>query len=387
MRRVIVLVIFFLFSLHALTDKRVAVMEISVDSSSKQYFTAKQLEQATQYLYSKLAGKMNIINQTQLKEVYQDMIEEGREKSRKMCVDDACRIELGRNAAANYNMNTRISVFAGTCTLTVELINLRTTLSEQGSGAATEFRCNIRSLKKAINKVSSLLLGERKSTKKKRNPPVDSDADKAACSYVKEKNDIDVWKEYLAKFPNGSCSFEANIIISKSNKNSVDNYKIYEKSDAMLVKDKDTGLMWQQFHSKSRMTWFAAEKYCENLAYRNYGEFHDWRLPTISELKTVIKGCQSGSSTCKVEDSCLSLTFCYRDNSCSCPKNKGPGEKGFYWSKGVWKYRGDEEAKFWSSSRHSLVMEFFWYISFQNGGVGPYQRGSHRHYVRCVRGD
>ena len=150
-RLLFVLTLLVALFLSGTTNKRVAVMEIGVDKTSKQYFKQSQLEAATQYFYSKLAGKMNIINQTQLKEVYQEMVTEGRVKSRKRCVDDACRIELGRNAAANYNMNSRITAFAGSCTLTVELINLRTTMSEEGEGASANFKCNVNGLRKSID--------------------------------------------------------------------------------------------------------------------------------------------------------------------------------------------------------------------------------------------
>ncbi|MCK5808880.1 PEGA domain-containing protein [bacterium] len=161
MRRITFLILLFaMFMLFAdFSTQRIAVMDIVPDESARGTFSEKQLHAATQYLYSKLAGKFNLINQTQLKEIYAEMIEEGRVASRKQCIDDNCRIELGKSASANYNLNARISQFAGSCTLTVEMINLKTTMVEQGNAASADFQCNINGLQKAIVRVASILTG------------------------------------------------------------------------------------------------------------------------------------------------------------------------------------------------------------------------------------
>lgn len=161
MHRAIFFILLFTISILSaeISSQRIAIMEIVTDESAKDVFTDKQLQRATQYLYSKLAGKLDIINQTQLKEVYEDMIEEGRIASRKECVDDGCRIELGKSASANYNLNSRITQFAGTCTFTVEMVNLKTTMVEQGNASAVDFHCDINGLKAAIITVSALLTG------------------------------------------------------------------------------------------------------------------------------------------------------------------------------------------------------------------------------------
>ncbi len=162
MKVVIFLISFLLFSAlcGGVSSQRIAIMNIIADSSAKKYFSERELENATKYLYAKLAGKLDIINMTQLKEVYDELVEEGRLASRKQCVDEQCRIELGQEAAANYNLNAVITQFAGTCTLTVEMINLKTTMSEKGKGASQDFKCSIEGLKDAIVKVSQKLTGE-----------------------------------------------------------------------------------------------------------------------------------------------------------------------------------------------------------------------------------
>lgn len=50
------------------------------------------------------------------------------------------------------------------------------------------------------------------------------------------------------------------------------------------VSDAETGLMWAAKDNGGIITWDDARRYCEN--YRG-GGYSDWRLPTISELRTL----------------------------------------------------------------------------------------------------
>jgi len=50
------------------------------------------------------------------------------------------------------------------------------------------------------------------------------------------------------------------------------------------VKDKKTGLIWQQ-ETIGPMSWKDALLYCQNLSL---GGFHDWRLPNIKELSSIV---------------------------------------------------------------------------------------------------
>ena len=357
-RLLFVLTLFVVLFLSGMTNKRVAVMEIGVDKTSQKYFKHSQLEAATQYLYSKLAGKMNIINQTQLKEVYQEMVAEGRVKSRKMCVDDACRIELGRNAAANYNMNSRITAFAGTCTLTVELINLKTTMSEQGEGASANFNCNVSGLQKVIDDVTRQLLNKRKTTISS------TERDEKACEYAQKKGDTTVWKEYLRQFPKGLCAFVAKLAIKNSPSDDTiekSHYKLYKKGIDMLIRDTRTTLIWQHDISTEAMTWEASKQFCSHF---DDGGYTDWRQPTIKELRRHIKGCSA------TEGSCVSY--------------QGSGKKGFYWEKDVWDYRGDDFGVFWTSTLTQDKVPAVWIVSFYNGNVYPAAKTS-INYVMCVR--
>ena len=52
------------------------------------------------------------------------------------------------------------------------------------------------------------------------------------------------------------------------------------------VSDLDTDLMWQQATTSGVYIWDDAVKYCKNLILAGY---LDWRLPTVEELRTIIK--------------------------------------------------------------------------------------------------
>jgi len=149
----------------------------------------------------------------------------------------------------------------------------------------------------------------------------------------------------------------------------------YEIRDEVVI-DESASLMWQRKSAERKMEYEEAYAYCENLVL---GGYSDWRLPTISELKTLIVGCQSASDACKVSDDCLSASC--RSKGCSCPDYRGKGEDGFYWQRGVWQGGGNW---FWSSSVLDDAPESAWRIAFDNGDISPNKQRV-ENSVRCVR--
>lgn len=143
--------------------------------------------------------------------------------------------------------------------------------------------------------------------------------------------------------------------------------------------DSSTGLMWQNGDDHG-YDLDAAVAYCENLDWAGYG---DWRLPTISELRTLIRGCP-GTETggdCNVTVDCASVKDCY-DFSCGgCPYKEGPGLEGRYWPDDLagegWWYCS-------TTTTTDITMVDVWVVDFY--GASVYFSGADYGYqVRCVR--
>ena len=126
------------------------------------------------------------------------------------------------------------------------------------------------------------------------------------------------------------------------------------------------GLDWSDASSE-KMNWDDAIKYCENLG---------GRLPTISELRTLIQNCP-GTETggeCGVTDECLSYEDCRTDPCGGCEED----------SSGKYSVFGDSDW-FWSSSEQSGDAGRAWLVYFYNGSVLYYYTKYYFYYhVRCV---
>jgi len=151
----------------------------------------------------------------------------------------------------------------------------------------------------------------------------DENLDTQACNYAKKTNDVKVWETYLKKFPTGSCAFQAEAEIAKSN----------SIQCASGCKDPNTGYMWSSL-APTDLNWNDATAYCEKL---NEGGKSDWMLPTLNVLKTIII--------------------------------KGKSKFG-------------DTGLFWSSS--SNVEDGAWGIGFSMGSLFGNGKSS-KHGVRCVR--
>ncbi|MBO4698669.1 DUF1566 domain-containing protein [bacterium] len=143
------------------------------------------------------------------------------------------------------------------------------------------------------------------------------------------------------------------------------------------------GTLYWSPRSFRKMTWRSAKEYCEDLTD---GGYSDWRLPTISELRTTINNCpgsQSGGS-CKVSDSCLSDNCwsgsCYCGCISDCPYSYA---NGGYYSK-----LGDDDVVLWSSSVLSDNPRYRWCVLFGKGSGGVSVTNYYKSRaisVRCVR--
>ena len=138
--------------------------------------------------------------------------------------------------------------------------------------------------------------------------------------------------------------------------------------------DSSSGLTWQGGPSAFGMVWNDANIYCANLG-------SGWRLPTISELRGLIRGCsatQTGGS-CGVTDSCRSDSAC-RDSSCQgCADGGGPAS-GCYWPSEL----SGDCVTYWSSSLETDYGSAAWAVGFSAGMVNMYT-STNNFGVRCVR--
>jgi hypothetical protein len=142
-----------------------------------------------------------------------------------------------------------------------------------------------------------------------------------------------------------------------------------------------TGLTWEVTPSSEHLSWDGAQAYCDALSL---GGRDIWRVPTISQLRSLIRGCNSTMTdgVCGVTDGCF-------DNSCDssecdgCDALAGPGPDGAYWPPKL----GGVLYPYWSSTQCTNPGGLAWMVDFslagiRTGGVG--MGATDKFVVRCV---
>ena len=161
---------------------------------------------------------------------------------------------------------------------------------------------------------------------------------------------------------------------SNENDDSADDDAVEE-----LWEDPTSGLMWSNF-VREYESLDGGKSYCQDLFLADYG---DWRLPTISELRSLIRGCEDTETggSCGVTDSCLDLS-CWELHDCyGCPYGDRPAW-GCYWPSQL---QGTCGEWFWSSSAVADDDFFVWSVDFLFGKVAYYGVDYDIFNARCVR--
>jgi len=154
--------------------------------------------------------------------------------------------------------------------------------------------------------------------------------------------------------------------------------------------DESSGLMWQKT-SKCCCDLLDAYYYCQDLKLEDY---NNWRLPSISEFRTLIRGCPATETggECGVTDDCAYYGYddddddyghesCW-DSSCrDCTKNEGPAD-GCYWPSQL----NGECDIYWSGTHvwDDYSDSLTWGILFYYGAVADLNNSLKKN-VRCVR--
>lgn len=160
----------------------------------------------------------------------------------------------------------------------------------------------------------------------------------------------------------------------------------YGPNDGEAWVDLSSGLMWQTGYSCDNRRGEEVTDYCNALAV---GGFSDWRVPTISELRTLIRGCflTVPNGDCSITDECYDHTLCTNDACSGCQHGEGPTDGCF----------GPSEVDnpcgwFWSSTPMSDDPSASdWIISFVSGRIMSSEIGDDGEgedpgfLVRCVR--
>ncbi len=160
--------------------------------------------------------------------------------------------------------------------------------------------------------------------------------------------------------------------------------------------DPNTQIVWS-LEMGHWLSWEHANDYCENS--EAYG-FSDWSLPTIDQLRTLIKGCDNTKTggSCKMSNNCTTVSCWEEELGENSPCNGCEGNEGpYYEDENGYNYYVPEEFEnyycilFWSSTQmtdtddqfgkhylyiqpHNAVIDYWW-------GEGYYDATC----VTCVR--
>jgi len=149
-------------------------------------------------------------------------------------------------------------------------------------------------------------------------------------------------------------------------------------------KDSSRGNLWSEKISDT--TWGNAKTHCEGLNTSNYGGFNSgWHLPTISELRTLIKICTKNAmpgGSCEVRDDESAVCL---ENTCWTGTAAGNCVKCDKYTDGRYSKLGDTDYLWSSSLMLPAETNYAWTVEFDTGSVRNNHVDTLYYSARCVR--
>ncbi len=129
--------------------------------------------------------------------------------------------------------------------------------------------------------------------------------------------------------------------------------------------DPSTGLSWSD---KGTVLSTNSANYCNEIA----ATYYNWRIPTISELRTLVQNCEftETGGTCTINDSCLNWDSCWNTSCYGCDPYANNYSK-----------IDDDPSPLISSS---VDGDYYWYVDFFLGSISR-QNFPFTSSIRCVR--
>ena len=146
--------------------------------------------------------------------------------------------------------------------------------------------------------------------------------------------------------------------------------------------DSTSDLCWQVPPAGRLLNRNDAIAYCDGLTLEGHD---DWHLPTIGELRSLVRGCRPTETggACRVTDACLDAD-CGTDECDGCPFDGGPGWWGAYWPHELGRPGPTYYFVYGSASLYDGEPSRAWCGCFDYGAIWPCDTVNW-YSARCVR--